>query len=233
MNIFCLDHDPYISAEMHCDKHILKMVIEYAQLLSTAHRVLDGEYRIFTWTNEVFDAALGRLGPVKRTKPFWVLPGETASVNIDLFERTVNDELFHEHIGAVEVQGRKCYNASHMNHPCAVWARASDANYHWLRQLFEGCLREYTKRYGKIHATEKLREFFLTPPKHIAHGQQTPFALAMPDEYKVDDEILSYQNYYVGGKARFAKWTNTTVPKWFLHRADKDESHFARTNPIL
>jgi hypothetical protein len=28
---------------MHCDKHVVKMIIEYAQLMSTAHRVLDGE----------------------------------------------------------------------------------------------------------------------------------------------------------------------------------------------
>ena len=27
---------------MHLDKHVVKMIIEYAQLLSTAHRVLDG-----------------------------------------------------------------------------------------------------------------------------------------------------------------------------------------------
>ena len=42
MNVFFLHNDPQICAEMHCDKHLLKMVIEYAQLLSTAHRVLDG-----------------------------------------------------------------------------------------------------------------------------------------------------------------------------------------------
>jgi len=28
---------------MHCDKHIPKMILESAQMLSTAHRVLDGE----------------------------------------------------------------------------------------------------------------------------------------------------------------------------------------------
>jgi hypothetical protein len=28
---------------MHCDKHVVKMILEYAQLLSTAHRVLDGD----------------------------------------------------------------------------------------------------------------------------------------------------------------------------------------------
>ena len=43
MNIFYLDNDPVKSAELHCDKHVVKMIIEYAQLMSTAHRVLDGE----------------------------------------------------------------------------------------------------------------------------------------------------------------------------------------------
>jgi len=43
MNIFYLDKDPRICAENHCDKHCVKMILEYAQLLSTAHRVLDGD----------------------------------------------------------------------------------------------------------------------------------------------------------------------------------------------
>ena len=42
MNIFYLHKDPDICATYHCDKHVLKMIIEYAQLLSTAHRLLDG-----------------------------------------------------------------------------------------------------------------------------------------------------------------------------------------------
>jgi hypothetical protein len=42
MNIFYLDHNPIVCAEMHNNKHVVKMILEYAQLLSTAHRVLDG-----------------------------------------------------------------------------------------------------------------------------------------------------------------------------------------------
>jgi len=42
MNIFYLDKDIKKCAEMHVDKHVVKMILEYAQLLSTAHRVLDG-----------------------------------------------------------------------------------------------------------------------------------------------------------------------------------------------
>ena len=43
MNIFQLADDPAQCAEDHCDKHIVKMILEYGQLLSTAHHVLDGE----------------------------------------------------------------------------------------------------------------------------------------------------------------------------------------------
>ncbi|MBC8429146.1 MAG: hypothetical protein H8D95_01020 [Candidatus Endolissoclinum sp.] len=42
MNIFYLDSNAKTSAEMHLDKHVSKMLVEYAQLMSTAHRVLDG-----------------------------------------------------------------------------------------------------------------------------------------------------------------------------------------------
>ena len=42
MNIFVLDKDPIIAAKLHCDKHTPKMVVESAQMLSTAHRILDG-----------------------------------------------------------------------------------------------------------------------------------------------------------------------------------------------
>ena len=42
MNIFYLDNNPTTCAEYHNDKHVVKMILEYAQLLSTAHRVLDG-----------------------------------------------------------------------------------------------------------------------------------------------------------------------------------------------
>ena len=43
MNIFYLDRDPVVAAQMHCDQHVHKMLLETAQMLSTAHRVLDGQ----------------------------------------------------------------------------------------------------------------------------------------------------------------------------------------------
>ena len=58
MNIFYLHKDPVESAKLHCDKHVCKMIIEYAQMLSTAHRMLDG--------TEWIDSSSGRR--IKRWK---------------------------------------------------------------------------------------------------------------------------------------------------------------------
>lgn len=35
MNIFVLDIDPKISATFHCDKHVVKMIVESTQMLTT------------------------------------------------------------------------------------------------------------------------------------------------------------------------------------------------------
>lgn len=39
MNIFFLSSKPRECAEFHCDKHVVKMIVEYCQLLSTAHHL--------------------------------------------------------------------------------------------------------------------------------------------------------------------------------------------------
>jgi len=51
MNIFYLDKDPSKCAKMHCDKHVVKMILEYTQLLSTAHRLHDGTQTIVVVNN--------------------------------------------------------------------------------------------------------------------------------------------------------------------------------------
>ena len=58
MNIFYLHSDPKVCAEWAVDSHCVKMILEAAQLLSTAHRVLDGVQYI--------DASSGR--KIKRWK---------------------------------------------------------------------------------------------------------------------------------------------------------------------
>ena len=46
MNIFYLNNNPELCAKYHVDRHVVKQVLEYSQILSTAHRVLDGTHLI-------------------------------------------------------------------------------------------------------------------------------------------------------------------------------------------
>ena len=43
MNIFFTNENPLLAANDHCHIHTNKMIIEYAQILSAAHHILDGE----------------------------------------------------------------------------------------------------------------------------------------------------------------------------------------------
>ena len=51
MNIFYVDKNPETAAKMMCDKHIIKMILESAQMLCTAKRVLDGKEYFDTTKN--------------------------------------------------------------------------------------------------------------------------------------------------------------------------------------
>lgn len=82
LNLFYLHEDPIKSAELHCDKHVVKMIIEYAQMLSTAHRMLDGEQytdassgrRIQRWKHDNFimDAVLYKASHINHPSTRWV-----------------------------------------------------------------------------------------------------------------------------------------------------------------
>ena len=48
VNIFYLDENSNLAAQYHCDKHVVRMVLETAQILSTAHHVLDGDDNRFS-----------------------------------------------------------------------------------------------------------------------------------------------------------------------------------------
>ena len=46
MNIFILDEDPKTCAQMHCDKHCVKMILETAQLLCGVHHIIESSVEI-------------------------------------------------------------------------------------------------------------------------------------------------------------------------------------------
>jgi len=202
MNIFVLNADPHLAARDHCDKHIVKMILEYGQLLSSAHRLLDGKPILL-------------IKPNNKAQQLLLLPSEVFELN--------------EEKGRYYISNPLMYSMTHANHPSASWARQSVGNYNWLFALFDGCLAEYTKRYGKVHLAARIKPAVEQAPRNIPTGELTPFALAMPEQYRVADAVTSYQNYYVHDKIRFAKWTNTPAPEWFVSRSGLDSSNFERS----
>jgi len=84
MNIFYLHEDPNIAAQMACDKHVSKMIVESGQMLSTAHRLLDGEMyydktkngrRIARWrmSDQMLEDLLYKAGHTKHPSTLWVM----------------------------------------------------------------------------------------------------------------------------------------------------------------
>ncbi len=158
MNIFVLDKDPYVAAQMMCDKHVVKMILEGCQMLSTVHS----------------------LDVVQDNKPALYKP------------------CFH-------------------NHPCTIWARASKSNYYWLANHTFELTNEYSSRYcGKIHKSTDMAYWFTqNAPSNLPTTICTDFAQAMPEQYKNVDGVAAYRAYYLGEKAKFAKWKLGNEPMWF------------------
>jgi hypothetical protein len=159
MNIFYLDKNPTLCAKYHVDKHVVKMILEYSQLLSTAHRKLD-----------------------------------------EHLSQSKNDIL---------------YKSTHVNHPSSVWVRKSSGNYKWLLRLLKALHKEYSFRYKKIHKSFELIDHLNIIPSNIEKRKCDPPPLAMPNDYKLDDPILSYRNYYINGKSHLASWKLRNTPTWF------------------
>jgi hypothetical protein len=68
LNLFILDPDPIISAQLQCDKHVVKMIVESAQMLSTTHRTLDG----------LLETRKSKSG--KTNVKYWVLPDKRENI---------------------------------------------------------------------------------------------------------------------------------------------------------
>ena len=109
------------------------------------------------------------------------------------------------------------YKKAYLNHPCTIWIRESKANYGWAWTLYHELLVEFRKRRGKYHKSGELIHDLAHTPHGMPEIGLTPFAQAMPDEYKQEDAVEAYRAYYMGDKAAFAKWEWPTAqtPYWW------------------
>ena len=124
------------------------------------------------------------------------------------------------HISESVLSGTE-YKPTHVNHPCSVWVRESLAHWEWLWRLGHNLGNEYTRRYGKIHKSTRILRSLPVPTKIPDLGWLRDPPQAMPDEYKDEDVVKAYRNYYNCDKSRFAKWEKTgKVPYWYNKLTD-------------
>lgn len=161
MNIFFLCVDPQQCAFWHCDRHVVKMILETCQLLCTVWHVIDPEH-----------------------------------------ERCVPP-----------------YRKTHVNHPCAVWARESQANYDWLFALGRALASEYCRRYGgrdgtKTHKSVAVLDELCKYDPQLPRLGLTSRPQCMPDYYRGPDAMLAYRKYYAVAKAPLHAWKHGYEPEW-------------------
>jgi hypothetical protein len=168
MNLFILSLCATECAEFMFDKHVVKIILEAVQMLSTALQVLEPNKQL-TWVD-------------------------------------------------------KLYKVTHVNHPVSVWVRSSYENFMFTINLVDAMHEEWKYRYQhpetKIHKSYEVLMYIKTniPDKSLfLYIHRTPFATAMPDEFKSGDPVQSYRNYYQSdSKKHLASWKRRGKPSWWI-----------------
>lgn len=78
--------------------------------------------------------------------------------------------------------------------------------------------QEYTYRYGKIHKCETVLNNLKRP--NLKSIGLTQFKLATPEQYKTNNIIDSYKQYYLNDKLYFCKWPKERIPEFVLQYCD-------------
>jgi len=112
MNIFYIHKDPEIAAQAMTDKHVVKMILESAQLLCTAHRILDGHevivkskngHNLKKWEhdNDSYNDILYRSTHINHPSAIWVR------------ESSANYNWLYEHFIALGAEYQRRYGRTH------------------------------------------------------------------------------------------------------------------------
>jgi len=196
MNIFVLDNNPMHAATQHNDKHVVKMILEYAQLLSTAHRILDGREQI--------EQRVTKSGKTRNVK-VWKLP--------DARDEILYKVTHRNHPCAVWCRE----DAFNYKWTWELLRVLCDEYYYRYGQhrpnSTDDHMQPITGRYHKVKASGLLNQLSHIPTNLDAHAR-TPFVQCMPDQYKDADPVQAYRNYYLGEKKDLLKYTSRQQPSW-------------------
>lgn len=105
---------------------------------------------------------------------------------------------------------------SYNHHPCSKWVKESRNNFNWLLMHGFAMVNEKLYRGGKLHFCERVFRWCHRNPPDLPTAGFTFPALAMPEQYKSNDYVQSYRDYYVYNKMANLNlnWTRRDKPYW-------------------
>ena len=184
MNIFYIHENPAMCAQQHVDKHVVKMILEYAQLLSTAQRILDGK--------EV--QGVSKSG---RKAKRWELPDER---DVVLYKAS--------HMNHPSAKWAR-HSACNYRWLFKLWIELMrEYNYRY------GKIHACEKLLDALRSTPTnipLGDFFAPTP---AMPNELKVVSNNPQPGRKYDVLKSYHNYYNGDKQRMFSWKNRQPPDW-------------------
>ncbi len=186
MNIFVLDNDPVKAAQLQCDKHVVKMIVESAQMLSTTHRMLDG--------TEMKKPSKSGKTMVK----YYELPDERE----DILYKSVH----FNHPCTVWTRESCCNYSWHYEHFIAL---CDEYKYrygktHSTDSKLRDILSKIPTNINRIGGMTMFKLAMKASPECVVHGLGGT------------DAVESYRNFYQTKQARFSMvWTKRKIPEWF------------------
>ena len=194
MNLFFLSQDPKEAAKFHCNKHVVKMILETTQMLYTAHHLNCEE----GWQDYFINKGL------KPYRPFGPKHPSTRWVA----------ETFNNYRYALILVRELCLEKrrrwpKNPVHSCEV---------HVIALIEELIDKKYSVPKQKTYEHREQIELYCEKNKSFCAPSTeglTPLPLAMakfPECFK-ETAVLSYREYYKVAKAKFVKWPIT--PSWY------------------
>ena len=188
MNIFVLNQDPVLAAKDHCNKHVVKMVLESGTMLCTSHwlRLLESKGKKLTDFKRVRDAQQWLFeNTPKEVQPPWKMSHVRHPCTI-WTNKNISNYMWHLNLcESLLAEYTLRYKKNHKSENVAKWLRKNIPVNIESAQLtnFAVCMKDEYKIYQEDSRL---------------------------------DPVASYRNYYLKDKVRFAKWEpRTNTPSWF------------------
>ena len=186
MNIFVLDSSPLLAAQQQCDKHVVKMIVESAQMLSTAHRLLDGKVRVV----ERFNADTGKTRKAK----IWLL--DDKRLDADLY--------------AAVHTGHPCTIWTMESLANYLW------HYQHFVALCDEYTHRYGKKHATDTKLRLVLDQAPDRIPDIGPTQFKLAMKSNPECMNPADPVASYRAFYRTKQSRFKMvWSKRTAPDWF------------------